>query len=74
MTFQWPGGVSDFGPSAQNSVSARVKSPVFTRSGAYGLFAVYRSTDGGTNWTAQVRNTDSKKLNTVPARLGNESR
>ena len=23
MTFQWPGGVSDFGPSAQNSVSAR---------------------------------------------------
>ena len=23
MTFQWPGGVSDFGPSAQYSVSAR---------------------------------------------------
>ena len=25
--FQWPGGVSDDGPSAQNSVSPRVKSP-----------------------------------------------
>ena len=26
-TFQWPGGVSDFGPSAQNSASTRAKSP-----------------------------------------------
>jgi hypothetical protein len=26
-TFQWPGGVSDLRPSAQNSASTRAKSP-----------------------------------------------
>jgi photosystem II stability/assembly factor-like uncharacterized protein len=31
----------------------------------HGLYAVFRSTDGGVNWTAQVRNTDPVKLNTV---------
>jgi len=31
----------------------------------HGLFAVFRSTDGGANWTARVRNTDPIKLNTV---------
>ncbi len=30
-----------------------------------GLHAVFRSTNGGSTWTAQVRNTSSKKLNTV---------
>jgi hypothetical protein len=30
-----------------------------------GLYAVFRSTDGGANWTARVRNTDLTKLNTV---------
>ncbi len=30
-----------------------------------GLYAVFRSTDGGANWVAQVRNTDPVKLNTV---------
>ncbi len=30
-----------------------------------GLYAVFRSTDGGGTWTARVRNTDSTKLNTV---------
>ena len=30
-----------------------------------GLYAVYRSTDGGANWSARVRNTDPVKLNTV---------
>ena len=30
-----------------------------------GLYAVYRSTDGGSTWTARVRNTDPVKLNTV---------
>lgn len=30
-----------------------------------GLYAVFRSTDGGANWTARVRNTDLNKLNTV---------
>jgi len=30
-----------------------------------GLYAVFRSTDGGGSWTARVRNTDSTKLNTV---------
>ena len=33
-TFQWPGGVSDFGPSAQNSAMTRPKSPWLTTSGA----------------------------------------
>ncbi len=36
MTFQWPGGVSDSGPSAQNSASTRVKSPRSTTFGSYG--------------------------------------
>src|SRR5437867_9912072 len=36
ITFQWPGGVSEFGPSAQNSAIARPKSPCGTRFGAYG--------------------------------------
>lgn len=31
----------------------------------HGLYAVFRSTDGGANWSAQVRNTDPVKLNTV---------
>ena len=31
----------------------------------YGLHAVYRSTDGGYNWTAVLRNTNPTKLNTV---------
>jgi hypothetical protein len=31
----------------------------------HGLYAVFRSTDGGANWTARVRNTDPVKLNTV---------
>lgn len=30
-----------------------------------GLYAVFRSTDGGASWTARVRNTDLIKLNTV---------
>ncbi len=34
MVFQWPGGVSELGPSAQNSASARAKSPSSTTSGA----------------------------------------
>jgi len=29
-TFQWPGGVSELGPSAQNSASTRAKSPRLT--------------------------------------------
>src|SRR5438093_9900116 len=35
-TFQWPGGVSELGPSAQNSASTRTKSPRLTTLGAYG--------------------------------------
>ncbi len=31
----------------------------------HGLYAVFRSTNGGANWTARVRNTDPVKLNTV---------
>ena len=31
----------------------------------HGLYAVFRTTDGGANWTARVRNTDPVKLNTV---------
>jgi len=31
----------------------------------HGLYAVFRSTDGGASWTARVRNTDPIKLNTV---------
>jgi hypothetical protein len=31
----------------------------------HGLYAVFRTTDGGSNWTAQVRNTNPIKLNTV---------
>ena len=34
ITFQWPGGVSDAGPSAQNSVRTRPKSPRGTAFGA----------------------------------------
>ena len=33
--FQWPGGVSEEGPSAQNSASTRVKSPRGTMFGGY---------------------------------------
>src|SRR6266849_1301543 len=36
ITFQWPGGVSELGPSAQNSASTRAKSPRLTTLGAYG--------------------------------------
>ena len=35
-TFQWPGGVSEFGPSAQNSAITRAKSARGTTWGAYG--------------------------------------
>ena len=35
--FQWPGGVSDCGPSAQNSAITRAKSPRSTTCGGYGL-------------------------------------
>ncbi|MEN3333765.1 MAG: hypothetical protein V7641_3130, partial [Blastocatellia bacterium] len=31
----------------------------------YGLHGLYRSTDGGMNWTTQVNNTNSNKLNTL---------
>jgi uncharacterized protein (TIGR03437 family) len=31
----------------------------------YGLYAVFRSTNGGETWTATVRNTDVTKLNTL---------
>src|SRR5213594_2812457 len=37
LTFQCPGGVSELGPSAQNSATARRKSPWLTTSAAYGL-------------------------------------
>src|ERR1035441_7131121 len=36
ITFQWPGGVSELGPSAQNSANTRAKSPTLTTLGAYG--------------------------------------
>src|SRR5437870_13813984 len=36
MTFQWPGGVSELGPSAQNSARTLAKSPRLTRYGMYG--------------------------------------
>ena len=36
ITFQCPGGVSDFGPSAQYSASTRAKSPRGTTCGSYG--------------------------------------
>jgi hypothetical protein len=40
ITFQCPGGVSLFGPSAQNSASARPKSPRRTTFDAYGWFVI----------------------------------
>lgn len=51
-------------PSNQNVVYALA---VNVASGAYrlGLLGVFKSTDGGVNWTATVKNTDSTKLNTL---------
>src|SRR5215210_7755698 len=37
ITFQCPGGVSDRGPSAQNSAATRMKSASLTAWAAYGL-------------------------------------
>jgi uncharacterized protein (TIGR03437 family) len=51
-------------PSNQNVIYAASASYA---SGSYldGLHAVFRSTDGGTSWTAQVRNNNPTKLNTL---------
>ncbi len=53
-------------PSNQNVVYALAASN--TTSGDFragGLHAVFRSTDGGSTWTARVRNTSATKLSTV---------
>ncbi len=52
-------------PSRQNVIYAMAASLEGNPQKQYGLLAVYRSTDGGTQWTAQVRNTDAKKLSTL---------
>src|SRR5262249_8323011 len=51
-------------PSNQSIMYALASS---TASGNYklGLDAVFKSTDGGQNWNAQVRNTDPTRLNTL---------
>jgi uncharacterized membrane protein len=51
-------------PSNQNVIYALSAS---IEAGDYngGLLAVFRSTDGGTSWTTQVRNTSPTKLNTL---------
>ncbi len=51
-------------PSNQNIMYALASSIEFDDF-LYGLYAVYRSTNGGETWTATVRNTDVTKLNTL---------
>jgi hypothetical protein len=52
-------------PSNQTTIYALSASIDSTSQYYHGLHALFRSTDSGTTWTAQVRNTDSTKLNTV---------
>ncbi|MBS1791450.1 MAG: hypothetical protein JST85_27305 [Acidobacteria bacterium] len=49
-------------PSNQDVIYA-VASSIQNNDSQFSLFAVFRSTNGGTNWTAQVRNTDANKIN-----------
>ena len=49
-------------PSNQDVMYA-VATSIQNNDSQYSLYAVYRSTNGGTNWNAQVRNTDSSKIN-----------
>lgn len=49
-------------PSNQDVVYA-VATSIQNNDSQFSLYAVYRSTNGGTNWNAQVRNTDSNKIN-----------
>ncbi|MCA9930140.1 MAG: hypothetical protein KC419_16770, partial [Anaerolineales bacterium] len=69
----WPGSFSESGmgrttlaiaPSNEDVVYALAAD---TGGGTYsgGMRAVYRTTNGGSSWTARVRNTDSDKLNRV---------
>jgi PKD repeat protein len=51
-------------PSNQNVIYA-LSASIETGNFSGGLLAVFRSTDGGTSWTAQVRNTSPTKLNTL---------
>jgi PKD repeat protein len=51
-------------PSNQNVIYA-LSASIETGDFHGGLLAVFRSTDGGTSWNAQVRNTSSTKLNTL---------
>lgn len=49
-------------PSNQEIVYA-VATSIQNNDSQDSLYAVFRSTNGGTNWNAQVRNTDSNKIN-----------
>ncbi|MBP6823141.1 MAG: hypothetical protein KA368_16450, partial [Acidobacteria bacterium] len=49
-------------PSNQDVVYA-LASSIQRTDQQFSLYAVFRSTNGGTNWTAQVRNTDPGKIN-----------
>ena len=49
-------------PSSQDTIYA-LSSSIERNDSQYSLYAVFRSTNGGTNWTAQVRNTDANKIN-----------
>ncbi|MDX2043330.1 MAG: BACON domain-containing carbohydrate-binding protein [Acidobacteriota bacterium] len=49
-------------PSNQDTVYA-LSSSIQRTENQFSLYAVFRSTNGGDNWTAQVRNTDTNKIN-----------
>jgi len=51
-------------PSNQNVIYA-LSASIETGNFSEGLLAVFRSTNGGTSWTTQVRNTSPTKLNTL---------
>ena len=49
-------------PSNQDTVYA-LASSIQRNENQFSLYAVYRTTNGGNNWTTQVRNTDANKIN-----------